>query len=200
MNIIEEIKDLIFGNNRIEELKHYAKSNKWGFSKRIKMSQIPDKVRHLEFIKNNSDRAIKGFLYQDLNGGLRYIYDLNNRNEIGFKSTTIFHIRADQLKLPQFIISPKSTMQRFGNVFTSNEWNDVDKEFGNNFEVRSNNMNAMRMMITIQVAEIINKLNFCTIEGIDNHLIFYRQNTSISTTEFDRMSKLGIDLIENIIY
>ncbi len=202
LEIFEDIGDLLFGNKRIEALKHFAFSKDFRFERRIKMETLPFDIESMDFFKGKKRKSIKGYLYRkELETNiLGRIYDFMNLSEFGKKGTTIFQYSETAFDLPYFIIKPKSSFSKLGSIFSSSEWSDVNKEFASQFTVESSDLNDMRMMITIQFAELLVKLKDFTVEGYHDHLFIYKRGTVIDIVDMDNIYEYGIELADIILY
>ena len=114
--------------------------------------------------------------------------------------TTVVQLSSEQLHLPYFVVQPKSTIGKFGSIFSSNEWLEISKEFGNNFVVQSDDMNRIRMFLTIQFAEVMLENPNCTLEGNGNHLFMYQHNSIIDLVDLDHIVRSCYEIVDNILY
>lgn len=201
IEIFEDIGDLIFGNKRLESLKHFAFNKDFRFARRIKMETLPLEVQSMEFFEGTKKKSIKGYLYKkETNPNiLGRIYDYIYNSDFGKKTTTIFQYSDEVFDLPYFIIKPKSSFSRIGSIFSSSEWSDVNKEFAKSFSVESTDMNDMRMMITIQFAELMLSIKEFTVEGQGDHLFIYKKNNIIDIVDMDNVYDYGIQLVDIIL-
>jgi len=201
IDFLEDITDLVFGNKRLEALSHFAKKKGFQFRRKVKSAGLDPFVQDMQFFDGKRKKSIKGYLFKrDLElGALNQIFDYTYRGDYGTKTTTIFLFDCSRMELPKFIIRPKGGLSKLGNIFSSTEWSSVNRDFDKDFVVESSDMNYMRMMITMQFAEVINRLEDCTIEGRGDYLVIYKKNAKIDIIDMDNMYDDGVDLLDIII-
>ena len=201
IEFFEDIGDLIFGNKRLNELKHFASKKGFQLRRKVQVNSLDNDVKKMQFFDGKKKKSIKGYLFKkDLKfGSLNQVFDYYYRGDYGNTTTTIFMYDCESMDLPSFIIKPKSSLSKLGNIFTSTEWSGVSRDFDNDFVVESTDMNYMRMMITMQFADVMLKLGNYTLEGKGDYLVLYKKNTKIDIIDMDNVYDYGIDLLDIII-
>jgi len=199
---LEEIGELIFGNKRIDELVHFARSKDFQFRKKVKAKKLPLPVQQMDFFKDKKKQSIKGYLFKkdlELNS-FNQIFDFYRGSDYGNSGTTIFLYDCEGLDLPGFIIKPKGGFRKLGSIFSGGEWSHVNPEFEKAYTVESTDMNYMRMAITIQFAEVMLRLKGFSLEGKGSHLVLYKKNTRTDIVDMDNIYFDGKELIDIIIH
>lgn len=203
LEFFEEIGDLIFGNRRLEAYKHFARSKDFRLKRKHNPEILPIDVLSMQLFKENrKKRAIKGLIYRKepkLNI-LSQIFDLNYYNDLGKKTTTVYLFEYDDMHLSHFIITPKSNFGKLGNIFSSSEWSDVNKDFASSFEVVASDINEMQMMLTIQFAEVMLELKDYIVEGNGTHIAIYRKFHSTDIIDMDNVYLDGLKLMDIILH
>jgi len=203
LEFLEDIGDIIFGNKRLEAYKHFASSKDFRLKRKHNPEILPIDVLSMELFKQNrKKRGIKGLIYKndttlDI---LTQIFDLNYYNDLGKKTTTVFVFEHDDMHLPSFIISPKSSFGKIGNLFSSNEWADVNKEFASSFDVQTSDINMMQMMLTFQFADVMLNMKDYTVEGNGKHLAIYRKYHTTDIIDMDNIYLDGLELMDIILH
>ena len=201
-DFIEEIGDLIFGNKRLDELRHFATSKQFQFRKKASVQKVPLDVQKMEFFEGKRKKSIKGYLFKKDNklNAFNQIFDYYYSGDLGSTTTTIFLYDCETLNLPSFIVKPKGGLGRLGRIFSSGDWNHISSEFDKQFSVESSDMNFMRLSITIQFAEIMSKLKNYTLEGRGTYLALYKKNTKVDIVDMDNVYDDGRELLDIILY
>jgi hypothetical protein len=202
IDIFDDIKDIVFGNQRLNQIKDFGQQHHFGYSRRVSMNDLPAVFESVEFFKGERKKSIKGFLYRSEldERAIGYIYDYLYYSEFGRKTTTVFHFKIEKLNLPYFIVKPRSGLHKISSIFNSTEWNELDKNFDNQFTVASDNMNFMRMNLTIQFAEILLRHKTFAVEGLGDHLFVYDKNNTIDIDKFIPIYKDGLELLDIILH
>ena len=201
IEFLEDVGEMIFGNKRMDALRHFANSKKFAMKRRVKAELLPLDVQYMQVFDGKKAKRIRGFLYKrDLRlNALTQIFDYHYDSNLGTKITTIFLMENKGLNMPYFCINPKSHFSKLGNIFRSGEWSDVDKVFDENFEVVSEDINFMNIMITIQFAEVMTELLGFTVEGKGDYLVLYKKNTKIDIVDMDNVYDAGVELLDIIL-
>ncbi|MEM9547041.1 MAG: hypothetical protein AAGA77_13755 [Bacteroidota bacterium] len=201
IDFIDDIVDLVFGNKRLEALRHFANSKQFQFRKKANAEKLPLDVQKMEFFEGKKRKSIKGYLFKkDLEyNSFNQIFDYNYSGDYGNATTTIFLYDSEMLDLPSFVVKPKSGFGKLGNIFSSGEWSNVNSDFDKAFTVESSDLNFMRMAITIQFAELMLKLKNFVVEGRGSHLVIYKKNTKVDIVDMDNIYDDGRELIDIIV-
>jgi len=201
IEFLEDIGDLIFGNKRLDALKYFASSKQFQIRKKVNPQKLPLNVQQMEFFDGKKRKSIKGFLFKkDLEfNSFSQIFDYYYYGDYGNSTTTIFLFDSDFLDLPSFIIKPKGGLGKLGSLFSSSEWSNVSSEFDKAFSVESNDLNFMRMAITIQFAEVMLRMKNFTVEGKGSNLALYKKNSKVDIVDMDNVYDDGRDLLDIII-
>ena len=201
IDFLDDIGDLIFGNKRIDALKHFANSKQFQFRKKAFAQKLPIDVQSMEFYDGKRRKSIKGYLFKiDVAyDSFNQIFDYYYSGDYGSTTTTIFLYDCESLDLPSFIIKPKGGLSKLGSIFSKSEWSFVSGEFDKGFSVESEDMNFMRTTITIQFAEVMLGIKDFTIEGKGTHLVIYKRNSKIDIVDMDNIYDSGRELIDIII-
>lgn len=202
IEILEDLGELIFGNKRQGALKHFARRKGFQYMRRVNPSLLPMEVQRMGFFEGSRSRSLKGLLTKtesELNIKST-IFDYLHYHEFGNKTTTVYLYEYDKLGLPIFTIAPRSTLAKLGSMFSSSEWAAVDKNFDKNFTVTSTDMNAMRMMVTIQFAELMSELEGFVVEGNDQYLVMYKTHSMTDIIDMDNHHDAALELIDIILH
>lgn len=202
IDFLEDIGEMIFGDKRMDALRHFAAAKGFSLKKRVKAELLPFDVQYMELFDGKRTKKIKGFLYKrDLRlSALTQIFDYYYINDFGTKTTSTFLFEVKALELPYFIIKPKSHLSKLGSIFSSTEWSDVNKDFDDNFTVESEDSNYMRMMITIQFAELMMEMQGFTVEGKGDYLVIYKKNNKIDIVDMDNVYDAGLEMVDIILH
>jgi len=201
IDFIDDIVDLVFGNKRLEALKHFANSKQFQIRKKANAQKLPIDVQKMEFFDGKRKKSIKGYLFKkDMEfNSFNQIFDYYYSGDYGTTTTTIFLFDSEMLDLPAFIVKPKGGLGKLGSLFSSSEWSSVSSEFDKAFSVESSDLNFMRMVITIQFAEVMLKMRDFTVEGKGSHLVIYKKNSKVDIVDMDNVYYNGRDLIDIIV-
>lgn len=200
IEFFEDIKDLVFGNKRLEALKHFAIAKEFQLRKKVIAEKLPMDVQQMEFFDGKKRKSIKGYLFKkdlefnSFNQIFDYYYSGNSST-----ATTIFLYDSESLDLPSFIIKPKRGLGKLGSLFSSSEWSNVSSQFDKAFSVESSDLNFMRMVITIQFAEVLLSMKNFTIEGKGSNLVIYRKSSKVDIVDMDNVYDDGRELIDIIV-
>lgn len=203
LDILEEIGEIVFGNKRLDSLRHFAEHKQFSIKRRHNPEVLPINVLSMEIFKQSrKKRNIKGMLWKQepTLKVMSQIFDLIYYGDFGKKVTTIFLYEQDDMQLPQFIVKPKSNLSRISNLFSANDWSYVDKEFARSFSVETEEINTMQMILTLQFAEAMLNFKEYTVEGKGNHLIVYRRFHDIDIVDMDNVYQLGLELLDVILH
>ena len=200
---LEDIGDIIFGNKRLDTYTHFAHRKDFQYKRRHNPEELPNDVLSMDFFKEKrKKRAIKGMIYRkemELNI-LTQIFDLHHFNDLGKKSTTVYIFENEDLHIPHFVITPKSSFSKLGNIFSASEWADVNKDFDSSFNVETDDINDMLMMLTIQFAEVMLNMLDYTVEGNGNHIAIYRKNHTTDIIDLDNVYLDGLELMDILLH
>jgi len=201
IDLIDDIVDLIFGNKRFEALRHFANSKQFQIRKKVNAQKLPLDVQKMEFFDGKKRKSIKGYLFKkDLEyNSFNQIFDYYYSGDLGTTTTTIFLYDSEMLDLPSFIVRPKGGLGKLGSIFSTSEWSNVNSEFDKSFTIESSDLNFMRMVVTIQFAEVMLKMKNFTVEGRGSHLVIYKKNTKVDIVDMDNIYDDGRDLIDIIV-
>ncbi len=203
LEFLEDIGDIIFGNKRLDVYRHFAQRKDFRVKRKHNPELLPIDILKMELFKENrKKRAIKGMIYRketDLDI-LSQIFDLHHYNDLGKKSTTVYTYENDDMHIPYFIITPKSNFGKLGSIFSSSEWADVNKDFASSFDVKTDDINDMQMMLTIQFAEVMLNLKDFTVEGNGKHIAIYRKNHTTDIIDMDNVYNDGLELMDIILH
>ena len=201
IDFIDDITDLIFGNKRLDSLKHFAASKHFQIRKKAKAEKLPIEVQKMQFFEGKRRKSIKGYLFKkDIEfDSFNQIFDYYYSGDYGSSTTTIFLYDCESLDLPSFIIKPKGGFGKLGSFFSSSEWSDVSPEFDKGFGVESSNMNFMRTTLTIQFAEVMLQMKDFTVEGNGSHLVLYKRNAKVDIVDMDNIYDSGKELMDIIL-
>ena len=200
IDLFDDIGDAIFGNKRLNELRHFARSKEFQIRRKVIVEQLHMDVQSMQFFDGNKSKRIKGYLYKkDVKlDALTQIFDLYYSSNTNI-TTTIFLYDAKSLDLPAFIIKPKGGLSKLGNIFSSTEWSAVSRDFDKEFVVESSNMNDMRMMITSHFADVLLRLGDYTVEGKGDYLVIYKKSKRVDIVDMDNVYDDGLELLDIII-
>jgi len=200
IDLFDDIGDAIFGNKRLNELRHFARSKEFQIRRKVIASQLHMNVKSMQFFDGNKSKRIKGYLFKKnvKFDALTQIFDLYYHTNTNL-TTTIFIYDTKLLDLPSFIIKPKGGLSKLGNIFTSSEWSTVSRDFDKDFVVESTDMNYMRMMITSHFAEVTLRLGDYTIEGNGEYLVIYKKSKKVDIVDMDNIYDDGLELLDIII-
>lgn len=199
LELIEDIGESLFGDKRHDALLHFAEQKRFQYRRRVNPDLLPLEVQKLDLfsIERSKRRQIKGFLHRQEQrpSVLGQIFDY----AVDGKRTTVYFYQSKALDLPTLKLTPRSSLSKF-NVFGKSEWSDIDKTFAGNFDITSDDMNAMRMLVTIQFAEIMNELEGYTVEGRADYLIIYRLKKEEDIIDMDNVYAAGLELADIILH
>ena len=200
IDLFDDISDAIFGNKRLNELRHFAKSKSFQMRRKVVIEQLHRDVKSMEFYDDRKAKRIKGYLYKkDINfDALTQIFDMYFATNANI-TTTVFLYDTTLLELPRFSIKPKGGLSKLGNLFSSTEWSAVSRDFDKDFVVESRDMNYMRIMITSHFADVMLRLGDYTIEGNGNYLAIYKKSRKVDIVDMDNVYDDGLELLDIIL-
>lgn len=201
IDFLDDIGDMIFGNKRLDSLKHFASSKQFQIRKKAKAEKLPIEVQQMQFFEGKRRKSIKGYLFKkDIEfDSFNQIFDYYYSGDYGTTTTTIFLFDCESMELPSFSIKPKGGFGKLGSFFSSSEWSDVNPEFDKSFGVESSDMNFMRTTLTIQFAEVLLRLKNFTVEGNGSHLVIYKRNSKVDIVDMDNIYDSGKELMDIIL-
>ena len=201
IDFLDDLGDLIFGNKRFESLKHFASAKQFQIRRKVNAQKLTLNVQKMEFFSGKKKKSIKGYLFKkDLEfNSFNQIFDYYYSGDYGTTTTTIFMYDCEALDMPSFIIKPKGGFSKLGNLFSSSEWSKVSSDFDKAFTVESDDLNYLRMAITIQFAELMLNMKNCTVEGNGSHLVIYKKNAKVDIVDMDNVYDDGRELLDIII-
>lgn len=201
LDFLDDVGDLVFGNRRLDELRHFARSKDFQMSRKVNAAQLDLDVQQMVFYEGKKRKTIKGYLYKNdvVLNSLDQIFDYYYASDLGTTTTTIFLFKCEAMDLPRCIIKPKGGFSKLGNIFSSTEWSSVSRDFDKDFVIESTDMNEMRMMITSQFADVMLRLGSYTMEGKGDYFVIYKRNTKIDIIDMDNVYDYGKELLDIII-
>ena len=200
IDLFDDIGDAIFGNKRLNELRHFARSKDFQIRRKVIVEQLHIDVQAMQFFEDRKSKRIKGYLYKKniKFDALTQIFDLYYATNTNI-TTTIFLYDTSLLELPRFIVKPKGGLSKLGNIFSSTEWSSVSRDFDKDFVVESRDMNYMRMMITSHFADVMLRLGDYTIEGKGDYLVVYKKSKKVDIVDMDNIYDDGLELLDIIL-
>ena len=201
IDFLDDIGDFIFGNKRFDSLKHFAGAKQFQIKRKVNAQKLPLEVQKMEFFDGKRKKSIKGYLFKkDVEfNSFNQIFDYYYSGDYGSTTTSIFLYDCESLDMPSFIIKPKGGLGKLGSLFSSSEWSNVSSDFDKAFTVESTDLNYLRMVITIQFAELLMNMKNFTIEGKGSHLVIYKRNKKIDIVDMDNVYDDGRELLDIII-
>jgi len=201
IDFLDDIGDLIFGNKRFDSLKHFAAAKQFQIKRKVSAQKLPLEVQKMEFFDGKRKKSIKGYLFKkDVEfNSFNQIFDYYYSGDYGSTTTSIFLYDCESLDMPSFIIKPKRGLGKLGSLFSSSEWSNVSNDFDKVFTVESTDLNYLRMVITIQFAELMLNMKNCTVEGRGSHLVIYKRNSKVDIVDMDNVYDDGRELLDIII-
>lgn len=201
LDFLDDVMDMVFGNKRYAELQHFANSKQFQIRKKANARKLPLDVQKMEFFEGKRKKSIKGYLFKkDVEfNAFNQIFDYHYSGDYGNTPTTIFLFDSEMLDLPSFRVKPKGGFGKLGSLFSNSEWSDVSSEFDRAFSVESSDMNFMRMVVTIQFAEVMLRMKNFTVEGRGSHLVIYKKNSKVDIVDMDNIYDDGRELIDIIV-
>jgi len=202
LELLEDLGGLIFGDKRQTALRHFASSKQFHYKRRVNPSLFPLEVQKMPFFEGKKSRSLKGFLSKvEKRFAIdAHIFDYLHYHEFGNKTTTVYLYKKNGLRLPIFGVRPKSGISKLGSIFSSSEWSTVNKEFDKEFIVDSADMNEMRMMITIQFAEVMLDLKGYEVEGRGDYIAVYKRHDMTDIIDMDNVHDSALELIDIILH
>ena len=202
IDFLEELGDMIFGNQRLDALKHFAEAKDFQIKRKANAQKLPIEVQKMEFFQGKRKKSIKGFLYKEDSkfDALNQIFDYYYSGDYGTTTTTLFLYGSEMLDLPTFSITPKGGFSKLGSIFSNTEWSVVNPDFDKAFKVESSDLNFMRMMITIQFADVLLGLQNFTVEGSGNYLAIYKKGAKVDIVDMDNVYDDGLELLDIILH
>lgn len=203
LEILEDIRELIVGNNRLPVFQNFARSQGFQFRRRFNPAALPLDLLSTQLFSSSSDRkAIKGIVIKALPklNVHAQIFDLIIYSTWGKRETTVWLFDFDSLKLPNFHIQPKGSMERISGMFKSSEWSYVNEEFASKFNLSTTDHNKMQMLFTEQFADVAVGMENYHIEAKGKHLMLYRPNSTADIGDMHRNLLYGKELVEIIIH
>lgn len=201
IDFFDDIGDLIFGNKRLDELKHFARSKGFQMKRKVKTTGLHLDIQGMNFFEGKKRKTIKGYLYKKDNeyNSLNQIFDYYYAGDLGTYTTSIFLYNCTALSLPQFNIKPKGSLSKLGNIFSWTEWSDVNRNFDKDYVIESKDMNYMRMMITTQFTDVMLRLGDFTLEGKGDYLVLYKKHTKADIVDMDNIYDYGLEILDIIL-
>ena len=161
----------------IEDLSHELSMN---FRLRD-YSGIQDRFRHFELFRRGYGKKVRNVLYDNdsWQGAEVWIFDyqyvIGGGNSTRRISQSVFLIQSDTLNVPQLLLKPENVFHRIG-TFLGKQ--DIDFEefpvFSKQYLLKGPNENWIRQTINEDLLHFFTIERNWTLEGYDNHLIFYR--------------------------
>ncbi len=97
---------------------------------------------------------------------------------------TVAWVMSNQLKAPQFVLSPESWFDRIGNWFTNKDIDIAqDPEFSKAFVLLGDDADGLRQFFNADRRNTLLKFKLPTIESFPGEFMFYRHNRGVKPTE-----------------
>lgn len=203
IEILEDIKELLLGNNRLAEYHSFARSQGFRFRRKYNPAALPLEILDTHLFRSTSRRkAIKGLAiksYDKLQVHAQ-IFDLVVYNAWGKRETTVWLFDFDKILLPTFHIAPKSSLERLSGIFSSSDWSYVSSEFADKFNLETHHINKMQMLFTEQFADAVLGMKSCHVEANGKHLLIYDPNSMADPAEMHRNLLYGKEMAEIILH
>lgn len=173
---IDDIKDMIRKNGRVEELNQIARSNGFRFKDREKFAVQDYLLKSFSVFKGKKDKRFKGILMKDIlppDGKIR-IYDYFYWGDFKTRKTTIYEVKIKALDLPKFEIRPKGLLNQVSSFFVDNE-NPYpeEKNFHAKFEMLTKDSEHFEAEISPKVFDLLIDRKNISVEGEGDYLLIY---------------------------
>ena len=202
ISLFQDIAELLFGSKRQEAFKHFAYKKEFSYQRRTRLESLPLEVLRMDLMTQSKKATIKGLIAKPHEAWqtVGHIFDLTQGSEFGEKTTTVFLFQCHQMKLPPVKITPKSSLGKLGSIFSSGEWSHIDPNFDRAFAVTSDDLNRMRILLTIQFAEEMLKLEDFVLEGNGSYFILYKKNHKVDIIDMDNVYDTALHLVDIILH
>ena len=198
---IDDVKDMIQRNGRIEEMRQIAKSNGFRFKSRDTFANQDYYVKDFSIFKGKKDKRIKGIMLKRdnaLNLDIR-VYDYWYFGDFKKRKTTVFEIFGKALDFPRFEIRPKGILSQVTDVFWSKEKPYPNqKDFHAKYEVESMNAAEFETEMSPKVLDHLMQRKNISVEGEGDYLLVYSTYEVVPAKYLMEEYLYVIDLLEII--
>ncbi|MEM6966204.1 MAG: hypothetical protein AAF573_15675, partial [Bacteroidota bacterium] len=173
---IDDLKDMIRKNGRVEELRQIAQLNGFRFEDREKFSVQDYLLKPFSVFKGKKDKRFKGILMKDIfppDGKIR-IYDYFYWGDFKTRKTTIFEVKIKALDLPKFEIRTKGILHQVSSFFIDNEKPyPEEKDFYTKYELLTPDPNHFEATVSPKLFDLILDRKDISVEGEGDYLLIY---------------------------
>ena len=182
VEILVDLKDRVWKNDRVEELSQLAQEQNFQFSKREKFAEQDYKIKEFRLFKNKKGIRFKGILsYSDPEKGFNgRIYDYFGFVDGEETKTTVVELFHPEIRLQKFEICPKRTIRWAKEIIIRESplFKDLER-FNAFYEIRTDfPQKAQRDLNEFALDMISNKKNI-RLEGDGNYIVAYYRNKQI---------------------
>ena len=199
---IDDIKDIIQRNGRVEEMRQIARANGFRFRSRESFANQDYLLKEFSIFKGKKDKRIKGIMMKNepsMQINIR-IYDYWYFGDFKKRKTTIFEVFGKALDFPRFEIRPKGILNQVTEIFWAKEKPYPNqKDFHAKYEVLSMDAKLFETEMSPKVLEHLMDRKNISIEGEGDYLLVYSTYevtpAKYLTEEYDYV----LDLVEIIL-
>ena len=199
---IDDIKDVIQRNGRIEEMRQIARVNGFRFRSRETFAKQDYLIKEFSIFKGKNDKRIKGIMMKkepamDIN--IR-VYDYWYFGDFKKRKTTVFEVFGKALDFPRFEIRPKGLLNQMTEIFWAKEKAYPNqKDFHTKYEVLSMDAKLFEAEMSPKVLEHIMDRNNISIEGEGDYLLIYTTYEVVPAKDLTEEYDYVLDLVEIIL-
>jgi len=201
---IDDLKDQFFKDDRVEELRQLAQKMKFTFLAKQRFSEQAFEIKDFRIFKGKKAKRFKGILSTQLvELGLKVrIYDYVYFGDEGKKTTTIFEFQSKNLQFPRVRIQRKKTTDFLKKLFKNSPdlpypgWDYLHKKY----TIQCENPFRFEEAINIFFLEELLQQPEISVEGEDDHLIFYLPKKKLPVKEIPKYYEWSLKQIKLLKY
>lgn len=202
-DLIEDATDAIFGNERQSDLQQIADKHGFRYKKKFQNDRLDIEIKAFELFKGKKRKRLRNYLSKkdEVIDGQISLFDFNRDSDVGKKITTCVLIQSAYLNLPKFIVRPKKTTEKLGELF----FNKRDglyayPYFNRMYALHSIDIEAMQHLFTHQMVDRMVHATNLWLEGNENYLLLYEKNKLKSPQKLIPFYELGRELVDIMLY
>lgn len=201
-DIYDDIKDAVVGNQRKRNLIQFAAKYDFDYNKRISIGELDLAVLTLNLFKTNRRQRLKNILAgnDQKTASKILIFDTELRKP-SKKATTCVLLESDLLNLPRFCLRPKRSFEKVAALFKTNQHSLAKyPELQKSMVLEAKHLDYVQRYLTDQLAAWLLDHPDCIIEGIDDWVLIYQENTLVDVSELLPFSTYTLVLAEILLF
>ncbi len=202
-DLFEDLKDSIFGNERLSDLMQFAEHNGFGFKKRIPFSNLDYELKAFELFKGKSRKKIRNILQRDSQAlqATLYLFDYTSQSEFRKTNTTCLLVESRLFQLPEFLIRPKRTTEKLTRLFAAKDiFTEQYPVFSKNFTLVGIEKEQILYFVTKSFVDLMLQIPHLHVEGHKKYLLLYEKNKMKAPEDLLPFYDFGLELSHVLLF